>query len=95
MTSDDPAVYAVAARSEDAISLMPTYYADKDAAEGKRVEISLHDLPIDGAAEVTYRRLDAGHDGDVVLKQTMSGKDATLYADLDLFTTLLVSVKKI
>ena len=95
VTSDDPAVYAVAARSEDAFSLMLTYYADKDAAEEKRAEISLHDLPTDGAAEVTYRRLDAAHDGDIVLKQIVSGKDATLYADLDLFTTLLISVKKI
>ena len=92
---DDPAIYAAVAKSEDALSLMLTYFEDKDDAEGRRVEISLSDLPIDGAAEVTFRRLDAAHDGDVVLKQIITAKDATLYADLDLFTTLLISIKKI
>lgn len=95
VASDDTTLYAAAAKSEDAFSLMVTYFEDKDAATPKRVALHLTDLPIDGNAEVTFRKIDRDHDGDIVQKQIIGAKDVTLYADFDLFTTLLISVRKI
>ncbi len=91
--SDDPTLYAAAAKSEDAFSLMVTYFEDKDTAEKKHAEIHLENLPVGKDAEITIRRLDRACDGEVTEKKKVSGKDMTLSVDFDLFTTLLISVK--
>ena len=95
VTSDDKEIYAAAAKSADALSVMMTYYLDADEAEDKDVRVDLDLTALPGAPyEVTYTLLDKPHDADVVLTQTVDAARVSLHLTLSLFSTVLISVKK-
>lgn len=91
---DDARIYAAAARSEEALSLMLTHYEDADAAETVKAEISFSSLPFSGPFEVTCRVLDEAHDDTPLFSQRFDEKKVALTLGLPLFTTVLVTVNK-
>lgn len=90
--SDDPTVYGVAAVGKRNAAVMFTYYEDLDEAENKRVKLELKDLP-GTPVKMTLRVLDEDHDDEPVREEIFTGKSATVYLDLALFTTCLVTLE--
>ncbi len=73
---------------------MFTYYDDLDEAENKQVKLNLSSLP-DSPVKLTVRLLDAAHDDEPVREEILTGKDASVYLDLALFTTCLVTLEPV
>ena len=94
VTCDDPRLYAAAARFEEALSVMLTHYEDLDEAETVSAELTLASLPFEGSIEVSCRVLSAEHDDAPLFRQRLAGGETTLYLELPLFTTLLVTARK-
>ena len=93
-SSDDATVYGVAAVGKNGGAVMLTYYEDLDEAEKKQVKLDLASLPA-SPVKVTVRVLDADHDDEPIREEIISGNSASLYLDLNLFTTVLVTIEPI
>ncbi len=87
VSTDDEALYAVGAKSEDKAALMFTYYRDADEAEDKTVRIDVKDLGITGPVKATFRIVDADSDAAIVKEEILSGGNFRLYFKMKLFTT--------
>ena len=92
--SDDGTVYGAAAVGENGGAVMLTYYDDLDEGEKKQVKLNLASLPA-SPVKMTVRVLDADHDDQPIREEILSGKSASVYLDLDLFTTVLVTLEPI
>ena len=94
VASDDPTVYGAAAIGDKRAAVMFTYYEDLDEAGSKPIKLELASLPA-SPVKATIRILDEGRDDEVVREEILTGSSATLYLDLALFTTCLVTFEAI
>lgn len=92
--SDDATIYGAAATSDKKAAVMFTYYEDLDEAEKKQVKLELKDLP-GTPVKMTVRVLDKDKDDEPVREEIFTGKSATVYLDLALFTTCLVTLEPV
>ena len=92
--SDDATIYGAAATSDKKAAVMFTYYEDLDEAEKKQVKLELKDLP-GTPVKMTVRVLDKDKDDAPVREEIFTGKSATVYLDLALFTTCLVTLEPV
>ena len=92
--TDDTTIYGAAATGDKNAAVMFTYYDDLDEAENKQVKLNLSSLP-GSPVKLTVRLLDATHDDEPVREEILTGKDASVYLDLSLFTTCLVTLEPV
>ncbi len=92
--TNDSKIICCATKNDTDMAFMLTYYDDIDVAEEKKVCVSFDGMA-DGAYEVEYRLLDAGHDADPVRSETIRGVAGKSYLTIPLFGTYLVTMKKV
>ena len=90
--SDNEKLYITAAKGEDKIGAMFTYFVDDDNAPNEKLCLELKDMPFEKAT-VSYYLLDKDHDLELVRKETVSSKDVTLFVDIDLFSSYYIEIE--
>ena len=92
--SDSKNLYITAAKGEDKIAAMFTYFVDDDNAAAEKLSLDIKHMPF-GKATVSYYILDKEHDLELIRKETVSSKDVNLYIDMNLFSTYYIEIEPV
>ena len=90
--TDDPCLYACAARNGDTAGVLLTHYRDDDLAQAKNLTVELTGLGEKTEAEIYL--LDAEHDLSLMQKVTFSGEKFEWELEIPNYTCYFVSLKK-
>ena len=101
---DTEHVYTAAAVSNDGneASILVTYYKDENSYDGAGCEAETKDLRIDwqgfssdNGVKATYKIIDKDHNAEPVSEETFFGKDGAHILKLPLYTSVLITLKKL
>lgn len=92
--SDCDTLFSCAAKGEQAMAFVVSYFDDNDSAEEKQVKISFENAG-EKERKVSYYLLDEDHDAELVRDEIVCGKSFSSYIKMSLYSTYLITIEDI
>ena len=91
-TSDK--LFCCAAKGENSMAFVISYFDDNDNADEKEVKISFENMG-GKKRKVSYYLLDENHDEELVRDETVTGESISSYLKMPLYSVYLIKIEEI